>query len=113
MHGGGVVFLVSAALAAVFWLCSLLVSAGRDDDRTFGAEYNRGLAEMSGVLVIWATTLGLVLLASAATGATPILGWGLGLGALRVELPVIRRLGQRYPALRLPVDWTQAESEET
>lgn len=102
-------FVGAAVLSAAFWALSLLTSRGRDDDSSYGAEYGRGLAELSGVATILGVFLGVTLLVGSAAGLSTVVGWTIGLIVTVASLGVVRVVGRRWPGLRLPTTWREPE----
>lgn len=97
---------MTAGLGLVFWFLTRGQAArGRSEDRSFEAEYTRGLAELSGLLVMWTATMGVVLLLAASIGLSNPVAWGVAFLALVGELPLVRWIGMRYPMTRLPTSW--------
>jgi len=102
-------FMGTAAISAAFWVLSLVTSRGRDDDPSYGAEYGRGLAELTGVMTILSVFLGTTLLLGAAVGLSAAVGWTIALVVSLASLWVVRTVGQRWPGLRLPTTWRASE----
>ena len=105
MDAAGWMFVGVAVLSSAFWALSVLTSAGRDEDSSYGAEYGRGLAELSGVATILSVSLAGTLLVASAVGLSTIAGWSVALIVALASLWVVRAAGNRWPGLRLPTTW--------